>query len=104
MVDALDQRLSIRRQCNLLAVNRSNIYYEPAPAKDDTELANEIHELWLEMPYYGYRRVTAELHRRGYLVNRKRVLSIMRAMDIKALYPAPKQQLRCLITRFTHTY
>ena len=90
MVDALDQRLSIRRQCNLLAVNRSNIYYEPAPAKDDTELANEIHELWLEMPYYGYRRVTAELHRRGYLVNRKRVLSIMRAMDIKALYPAPK--------------
>lgn len=90
MVDTFDGRLSIRRQCNLLAVNRSNVYYEPAPAKDDTELANEIHELWLEMPYYGYRRITAELHRRGYLVNRKRILSIMRAMNIKALYPAPK--------------
>ena len=49
MIDALDQRLSDRRQCNLLAVNRSNVYYEPSPARDDTELANEIHELWLDM-------------------------------------------------------
>jgi putative transposase len=90
MVDAFDQRLSIRRQCSLLAVNRSNLYYEPTPARDDTELANEIHELWLEMPFYGYRRVTAELHRRGYLVNRKRVFNLMRAMNLKALYPRPK--------------
>ena len=90
MIDALDQRMSVRKQCNLLAVNRSTVYYEQAPSRDDTELANEIHELWLEMPFYGYRRVTAELHRSGYLVNRKRVLSLMRAMNIKALYPAPK--------------
>lgn len=90
MIDALDHRLSIRRQCGLLAINRSNMYYEPAPAKDDTELANEIHELWLEMPFYGYRRITAELHRRGYQVNHKRVFGLMKAMNIKALYPVPR--------------
>ncbi len=90
MIDTDLKNLSIRKQCNLLSVNRSNIYYEPTPPKDDTELANEIHELWLEMPYYGYRRVTAELQRRGYPINHKRVLNLMRAMNLKALYPAPK--------------
>lgn len=90
MVDAQHPELSIRKQCCLLAVNRSNVYYEPAPTRDDTELANEIHELWLEMPFYGYRRITAELNRRGYLINHKRIFNLMRAMNIKALYPAPK--------------
>lgn len=90
MIDAQYAELSIRKQCRLLAVNRSNIYYDPAPTRDDTELANEIHELWLEMPFYGYRRITAELNRRGYLINHKRVFNLMRAMNIKALYPAPK--------------
>ena len=90
MVDMQLKNLSIRKQCSLLAVNRSNVYYEPAPSRDDTELANEIHELWLEMPYYGYRRITAELQRRGHSINHKRILNLMRAMKLKALYPAPK--------------
>jgi len=38
----------------------------------------------------GYRRVTAELQRRGYPINHKRVLNLMRAMNLKALYPTPK--------------
>jgi len=90
MVDTQRQNLSIRKQCSLLGVNRSNVYYEQAPATDNTELANEIHELWLEMPYYGYRRITAELQRRGYSINHKRILNLMRSMKLRALYPVPK--------------
>jgi putative transposase len=90
MIDAQHPELSIRRQCGLLVVNRSNIYYEPAPTRDDTELANEIHELWLEMPFYGYRRIAAELKRRGHAINHKRVSTLMHDMNIAALYPKPK--------------
>jgi len=90
MVDTQRKGLSIRKQCSLLSVNRSNVYYKTILPRNDTELANEIHELWLEMPYYGYRRITAELQRRGYQVNHKRILRLMRTMKLKALYPIPK--------------
>ena len=90
MIDEQHAKLSIRRQCELLATVRSTHYYEPAPRRDDTELANEIHEIWLDMPFYGYRRITAELKRRKHVVNHKRVSRLMAAMDIMALYPKPK--------------
>jgi putative transposase len=60
---------------------RSTFYYRSAakPAKlSDTELINLIETIQDELPCYGYRRVTHELHRRGYLVNHKRVARVMR--------------------------
>jgi putative transposase len=81
--------LSLRQQCGLLGLNRSTLYYKPVLC-DETELANEVHELWLEMPFYGYRRITAELSSRGYRVNHKRIQRIMREMNLQALYPRPK--------------
>ena len=56
-------------------------------------LANLIVELWYEMPYYGYRRITASLQRQGYVVNRKRVLRIMREAKIQAMYPRPRTSM-----------
>lgn len=94
MIRLNHKSLSVRRQCSLLQVNRSTLYYESADADEDISLANEIHELWLEMPFYGYRRVTAELRRRGYEINQKRVLRIMREMNVQALYPRPKTTIR----------
>lgn len=90
MLNFQDPNISIRKQCGLMDINRSTVYYEPVCTRDDTELANEVHELWLEMPCYGYRRITAELRRRGHMVNHKRIRSLMMAMNIKALYPLPK--------------
>jgi putative transposase len=90
MIDENHDHLSIRRQCTLLKVWRSNLYYDHAPVPDETILANEIHELWLAKSYYGYRRITKELQRRGYHINHKRVLRIMRDMKIQALYPKHK--------------
>lgn len=94
MIEMQHKSLSVRRQCSLLQINRSTIYYEAVRAAEDTKLANEIHELWLEMPFYGYRRVTAELRRRGYEINQKRVLRLMREMNVQALYPRPKTTIR----------
>lgn len=93
MIERSNTSLSIRQQCNLLSINRSTLYYEPRPS-NDSMLANEIQEIWLEMPFYGYRRITAQLRRRGYDVNHKCVLRLMNAMNLQALYPRPKTTKR----------
>jgi len=96
MITANHEALSIRQQCKLLAVNRASIYYKEEPKVDETEISNEIHEIWLKMPFYGYRRITAALCRLGYNINHKRVARIMKEMKIKAIYPMAKTSLRNL--------
>lgn len=81
--------LSIRRQCDLLVLNRSSCFYERV-LRDDTELANLICDVYKTYPMYGYRRITALLRRDGMMVNHKRVLRLMREMGLKAIYPPPK--------------
>ena len=61
---------------------------------NDSMLANEIQEIWLEMPFYGYRRITVQLRRNGYDVNHKCVLRLMNDMNLQALYPRPKTTKR----------
>ena len=90
MIQAKDSGLSIRQPCDLLDVNRSSYYYKPTQ-RDETDIANEIHDLWLQMPFYGYRRVTQGLKNRGYTINHKRVLRLMKAMGIEAMYPKPRR-------------
>lgn len=51
---------------------------------------NEIHEIWMRTPFYGYRRITEELKRQGYCVNRKRVQRLMKMMNLEAIYPKPR--------------
>lgn len=70
------------------------MYDKPRALFDDTTLANEIYQLWHEMPFYGYRRMTAELRRRGHQVNGKRVLRLMKEMHLEALYPKPQTSLK----------
>ena len=73
---------------------RSGVYYKKRIRDSDTMFANLIAEIWTEMPYYGYRRITADLQRRGYQINRKRVLRIMRETKIQAMYPRPNTSMR----------
>jgi putative transposase len=73
--------LSIRQLCALLEVSRSWVYarpHAPTQAERDVALRDAIEQIVLEFPGYGYRRVTAELHRQQWAVNHKRVLRIMR--------------------------
>ena len=74
--------LSIEHKCELLGVARSSYYRSLHPRSDDDpfemDLRDKIQRICLEMPRYGYRRVTAELRRRGYPVNHKRVVRLLR--------------------------
>ena len=71
--------LSVRRLCALFAVGRTQYYAHAAIAarERDTALRAAIEEIVLAFPGYGYRRVTAALHRQGWTVNHKRVLRVM---------------------------
>jgi transposase InsO family protein len=77
----LHPALSIQQLCRLLGVSRSWFYDRPTqPVSDPTAVAlrDAIEAITLDFPGYGYRRVTAQLHRDGWIVNHKRVLRIMR--------------------------
>ena len=66
MVDRKHPKLSIVRQCALLGVSRSSLYYRPrAASEEDLSLMGEIDRQYLETPFYGSRRMRAWLERRG---------------------------------------
>jgi putative transposase len=91
MIDRGRVDLSVRQQCRLLGLARSGIYRQPA-ASDREELAlmRWLDEQYLATPFYGSRRMTAELRLAGHPVNRKRVQRLMRLMGLEALGPKPK--------------
>jgi putative transposase len=74
--------LSIEHMCNMARVSRAGFYrslLERAPVEEDVEVRSAIQQIALEhRRRYGYRRVTAELRRRGMRVNHKRVWRMMR--------------------------
>jgi putative transposase len=80
--------ISLGRLCELAQVSRAGFYRwrrVVAPVAGDMELRDEIQRIALEFPYYGWRRVTAELRRRGWSVNHKRVRRIMREDNLLCL-------------------
>jgi len=94
-IDAKDPHLSIARQCELAGVSHSGWYYEPMThnTKDELEVMQQIDEIFTACPMYGSPRITAELKRRGLVVNHKRVERLMRDMGIEALYPKLKTSI-----------
>ena len=81
--------LSIERMCQLAKVSRAGFYRslrDRAPAEESMEVRSAIQQVALEhRRRYGYRRVTAELRRRGMLVNHKRVSRVMREDNLLAV-------------------
>jgi len=63
------------------------VYYEKAEKQNEQELEKAILSLYLRWPFYGYRRITEELKRNGYQINRKRIRRIMHNLNIRAIYP-----------------
>lgn len=85
----------MRRQCELLGINRSGIYYENKPALiTDVDVLNMIREIWERYSFYGYRRITKELQGNGVDVNHKRVQRLMLLGGIQAIYPGPNTSKR----------
>ncbi len=82
---------SVRRQCELLRLSRSGLYYEPVPTSaEELALMRRIDELHLKHPFYGSRKISFELRREGLAANRKRVQRLMRLMGLEAMVPKPK--------------
>jgi putative transposase len=90
MIDPAKDDLSVRRQCELLALARSSVYRpKSATATHDLALMRRIDELHLKLPFYGSRRMMFELNKESPKVNRKHVQRLMRLMGIVALVPRP---------------
>jgi putative transposase len=87
----LQGRLSIEHMCQLVAISRRGFYRSlrnREPAEEETEVRSLIQQIALEhRRRYGYRRITAELHRRGVQVNRKKVARMMRDDNLLAIQP-----------------
>jgi len=95
MVDRQNKQISIRRQCELLAVNRSRLYY-PAGGSEDGNLGimDLIDAEFTGHPFTGIDRMVEFLrHQHGLVVNHKRVRRLMRKMGLMALYPKPRTSL-----------
>ena len=86
----LSPKYSIRRQCRLAGVSRSDIYYQPA-IETETNLAlmRLLDEQYLRHPEFGYPRMTDWLQDKGYPVNHKRVARLLRIMGLQAITPGP---------------
>lgn len=83
--------ISIRRQCTLLGLNRAGLYYEPlGESEENLRLMRLMDEQYTRAPFYGSRKMTAWLRKKGFAVNRKRVSRLMALMGIEAVYPKPK--------------
>jgi putative transposase len=84
-------QLSVRRQCDLLGLCRSSLYYEPAQeTAENLRLMRRIDQEYTAHPFLGSRRLTKWLQEQGEAVNRKRVQRLMRRMGLEAIYPKPK--------------
>ena len=84
-------KLTVERMCQLAGVSRAGFYrslQERAPVEEDMEVRSMIQKIFAEHKrHYGYRRVSAELRRRGMLVNHKRVARLMREDNLLAIQP-----------------
>ena len=87
--------LPLTRQCQILNLARSTVYYEPAPLlQEDLAFMRRIDELHLDYPFAGSRMLRDLLRKEDHLIGRKRVRRLMRKMGIEALYRKPDTSRR----------
>lgn len=84
--------ISISRQSTLLSVSRSGVYYTPKPAitSSEKEVLDKIDELYTQYPFYGNRRMSAELKACGLNVGCKAIRNYFKIIRVSAIYPPIK--------------
>jgi len=91
MIEPEHPSLSVRRQCELLDLVRSGLYYESrGESPENLALMRLIDEAYTRWPFYGVRRMTAWLRREGHAVNPKRIRRLMRLMGLDVIYAKPR--------------
>ena len=92
MVDWDHGAISVRRQCELLGVNRASLYYTPlGESEENLQIMRWIDEQYTKTPFFGSRRMEVWLReKKEQEVNRKRIIRLMQLMGLEAVYPKPK--------------
>lgn len=85
------ESLSKTRQCELLSIHRSGLYYEPKKESDENlEILKKLDEQYYKTPFYGALRLVVWLKKQGYEINVKRVRRLLKKMDWRTIYREPK--------------
>src|SRR5210317_746754 len=91
MIQPGHPRISIVRQCELVDLSRATYYKGQKGISDlNLKLMDLIDEIYTETPFYGVRKITKEIKKKGYKINRKRIRRLMRLMGLEAVYPKPR--------------
>lgn len=92
LVDSKLTSVSMTRQCEMIGVSRSSLYYTPKPmSESNLQLLHKIDEIYTDSPEYGYRFIHKQLLEDGIAVGRDKVLSYMHKLGISAIYPHKKK-------------
>jgi putative transposase len=91
LVELAQPEISLGRQCELLGLARSSLYYhERGESERNLKLLRLLDEQYTRTPFYGVRRLTAWLGTQGEVVNEKRVRRLLRVLGLQAIYPKPR--------------
>jgi len=95
LVERESEDLSVRIQVELLSLNRSGVYYHPQPPSPaEIQLKHRIDAIYTKWPFYGSRKITAQLQLEGVEINRKATQRHMREMGIAGICPGPNLSKR----------
>ena len=93
MIRKENTKLSLTRQCKLLKISRSSIYYTPVGVNAETlKLMHEIDRVFTKYPFFGSRQIAAYLPQSGFSAGRHRVRRLMNIMGLQAIYKGPNYQ------------
>jgi len=89
-IEKENPKVSVRRQCKLLSLTRSNLYYQPkGESAQNLRLMEIIDKQFLETPWYGSRQMARHMQRQGHKCGRHRVRRLMRLMRLVPIYQEP---------------
>jgi putative transposase len=95
LVERESSELPLTQQADVLSVSRSSFYYQPRePTAEEITIKHRIDALYTQYPFYGSRKIEAQLRREGVVISRKTVQRHMREMGIAAIYPGPNVSRR----------
>lgn len=96
MLDGRNEKISIRRQCELLGISRNQYYYKSKlESAENIEIMRLLDKQYTKTPFYGIRRMTEQLRReQGLVINRKRVRRLMDVMGLETIYRKPNLSKR----------
>jgi putative transposase len=91
LIEKNHPELSVERQCRLLSIHRSGLYYQPCKAStNDLEIMRVMDKMYYEDPTRGTRRYSADLALKGYEVGREKARTLMRIMCLSPVYCKPR--------------